>query len=230
MLPKLNTLDIDKVVIAPKKEYSINGNYEETVKDADMVLLGTGIYPNTEIFDQVVCMNDNYINCDGYMSTSDSDIFAAGDICFYPYKGIRIISGHFNQAHQQGVIAALNMLNKNVLYEYPPYVFSISFFDSNLYYVGISQQFDEIITDGSLDKLNLKAYYIFENKLVAFASINSPNSHNVIYEILKNNLNVSGNMIKSGQMKVDKLEKILKRMKARFFKLDSITTKQIEGN
>ena len=59
-------------------------------------------------------MADNYVKCDGYMNTSDPNIYAAGDIVSYPsiQNAERLSFAHYVAAQQQGSIAALNMLDK----------------------------------------------------------------------------------------------------------------------
>jgi NADPH-dependent 2,4-dienoyl-CoA reductase/sulfur reductase-like enzyme len=48
------------------------------------------------------------------LRTSNSNIFAAGDITNYPYflTGERARVEHYNEAIEQGTIAAFNMLDK----------------------------------------------------------------------------------------------------------------------
>jgi NADPH-dependent 2,4-dienoyl-CoA reductase/sulfur reductase-like enzyme len=59
-------------------------------------------------------MSDKYVKCDGYLNSSDPNIFAAGDIVSYPsiQNAERLSFAHYVAAQQQGSIAALNMLDK----------------------------------------------------------------------------------------------------------------------
>ncbi len=86
----------------------------DTNVKADLVLLATGVKPNTEYIYNSLTMSDNYVKCDAYMNTSDPNIFAAGDIVSYPsiQNGERLSFAHYVGAQQQGSIAALNMLDK----------------------------------------------------------------------------------------------------------------------
>jgi 3-phenylpropionate/trans-cinnamate dioxygenase ferredoxin reductase subunit len=59
---------------------------------ADLIILGLGVKPKIEYLFNSITTSENYIKCDAYGNTSDSNIFAAGDICSYPniYTGERV--------------------------------------------------------------------------------------------------------------------------------------------
>jgi len=81
-----------------------------------MIIFATGVQPRTEFLDKVVNLDKDYVKVDAYMNTTDPKIYAAGDVCSYPYikTGERINHGHWVTAQQQGAIAALNMLEEQV--------------------------------------------------------------------------------------------------------------------
>jgi len=217
--PKMNSSDVDSITYKENSSLIEKENVESQtshILNTDMVILGAGVTPNTEILDSVVSLENNYTKCDAYMSTSDKNIFAAGDITSYPsiFNGERVSSMHYVNAQQQGAIAALNMLGKNVLYDYIPFYW-VKFFDKSLHYVGYADSFDEVFIEGNLDELSFMAYYIKSNKVVAFASMNKPNSANIIYESFRNNLIPSAKSIKSGELTLEKLKGILKNIKPR---------------
>merc|ERR1712032_88238 len=128
---------------------------------ADMVLMGTGAKPNTDFAKDTVAVEKNFILCDKYLGTSDENIFAAGDVSSVPYfnTGERHTNGHLVNAQQQGSVAGLNMLEKNVPYEYVPYFWSRQW-DKSIQYTGYGTTWDEVFISGDLSKLNFVAYYI----------------------------------------------------------------------
>lgn len=219
LVPKKGSVNVEKVHITTKDEKRTS----EYIA-ADMVLLATGIYPNTEVLKQVITLDNGLVKCDPLLNSSDPHIYAAGDVCSYPsiYTSERIISSHFSNAYQQGAIAALNMLGRNVMYDYIPF-YSIKLFDMSLSYVGYIGRmgYDKVFIDGSLDQLKFNAYYIKNDELVAFASMNSPNAANIIYESMKNKLIHSVGLIENGEVTIQKLYDKLQKYNSSFTKLDN---------
>jgi NADPH-dependent 2,4-dienoyl-CoA reductase/sulfur reductase-like enzyme len=232
--PKPNTNEVETIIYTEKiqlKNDNENKKEEkiENTMDTQMVILGTGVSPNTEILESVVTLENNFVKCDAYMSTSDKDIFTAGDITSYPsiYNGERISSLHYVNAQQQGAIAALNMLGKNVLYDYIPF-FWVRFLDKSLHYVGYAESFDEVFIEGNPEEMSFMAYYIKNNKIVAFASMNKPNSANIIYESLRNNLIPSAKCIKAGELNLEKLKSVLKHIKPKCARAECVCANRMK--
>lgn len=80
---------------------------------ADLVLVGIGAVPNTELAVAAGLAIDNGIAVDATLATSDPDIFAAGDCCSFPqplYDHRRVRLESWRSAQEQGTLAACNML------------------------------------------------------------------------------------------------------------------------
>ncbi len=87
----------------------INGKYE----DFDMVILSTGVMPNTEIMKGKVNLDDRgFIIVNERMQTSNSDIYAAGDCVKTPYNSIQLAT----TAAKQGIVAGINASGGNAIY------------------------------------------------------------------------------------------------------------------
>jgi 3-phenylpropionate/trans-cinnamate dioxygenase ferredoxin reductase component len=73
--------------------------------DADMIIVGIGAVPRTEIAADAGLKIDNGIVVDEHLRTSDPDIFAAGDIArtYNPRLGRHIRVEHWANARRQGV-------------------------------------------------------------------------------------------------------------------------------
>lgn len=83
---------------------------------ADLVIVGIGAVPNTALAEMSGLAIDNGIAVDETLCTSDPDIFAAGDCCAFPlghYGGRRIRLEAWRNAHDQGTLAAANLLGAN---------------------------------------------------------------------------------------------------------------------
>lgn len=219
--------DIGSIIISKVKgdEEDGSNNNEEEVMESDMLLFGTGVLPNTEIMNNLVTLENDKIKCDAYLCSSDPNIFSAGDSCSYPsiFTGERINSSHYVAAQQQGAIAALNMMNKKVQYNYIPYYWT-RMWDKSLQYVGYAPVYDEIFINGNLNDKEMKfeAYYIKGNKVIAFACMNSPNSANIIYEAFRNNIVISGKSIKSGELSISSIKNMLKLTKGKCSKINCV--------
>ncbi|WP_034857862.1 NAD(P)/FAD-dependent oxidoreductase, partial [Sinorhizobium sojae] len=80
---------------------------------ADLVVVGIGAVPNTELAAAAGLTLDNGIAVDETLRTSDPDIFAAGDCCSFPlshYGGRRVRLEAWRNAQDQGTLAAANLL------------------------------------------------------------------------------------------------------------------------
>lgn len=96
-----------------------------TTIDADIVIMGTGVRPNTKWLANSGIEMDRFggIVCDPFMQTNLPDIYAAGDIASIPYwpTGGRTRIEHWVVALEQGTNAGFNMLGKFVPYSGIPF-------------------------------------------------------------------------------------------------------------
>ncbi len=64
--PKDNTMKIGSITIDESK--SDDNKDKRSCIEADMLILGTGVIPNTDILEKIVTFdNDNFVKCDAYM-------------------------------------------------------------------------------------------------------------------------------------------------------------------
>ena len=190
---------------------------------ADVVLVGVGIVPNTKIVADKLAMNKSFVKTDKYLNTSDENIYAAGDIASVPYflSGDYIALGHLVNAQQQGAVAALNMLDQKVSYDYVPYFWSRQW-DKTIQYTGYGTTWDEVFIDGDLTQLKFAAYYIKDNKVVAFAAMNTPNAANIMYEAFRNDKMPRATLIKDGTATLETIQKSLKTVKPKCKRADCV--------
>ncbi|HEX5265801.1 MAG TPA: FAD-dependent oxidoreductase, partial [Acidimicrobiales bacterium] len=78
------------------------------VIDADAVVVGIGITPNTSLAAEAGLTVDNGILVDEHLASSDSDIFGAGDVAnaYYPSLERHLRLEHWSAALNQGPVAA----------------------------------------------------------------------------------------------------------------------------
>ncbi len=81
--------------------------------EADLIVVGIGAVPNTELAEAAGLAIENGIAVDERLCTSDPDIYAAGDCCSFPlphYGGRRVRLEAWRNAQDQGALAAVNLM------------------------------------------------------------------------------------------------------------------------
>lgn len=115
--------------------------------DADLVIMGIGATPATWFLKDTVALDkDGGVNTDVFLrSTSNKDVFAAGDIASYPYfyTAERVRVEHISEAIGQGAHAALNMVGKMQPYAGVPFFWTRAF-NKSLACVGVINGYDKV--------------------------------------------------------------------------------------
>jgi 3-phenylpropionate/trans-cinnamate dioxygenase ferredoxin reductase subunit len=96
----------------------------------DMVVVGIGAQPVTELAGSAGIELENGIAVDAKLRTSKADIFAAGDCCSFPhalFDGRRVRFEAWRNAQDQGAAAARNMLGADEDYDAVPWMWSDQF-------------------------------------------------------------------------------------------------------
>lgn len=132
---------------------------------ADVVLLATGIQPVTGFIHDLPLREDGSLLADSQLRVTP-DVWVAGDIASYltPQGPLRV--EHYRVAHQQGRIAAFNMLDKRMMYDRVPF-FWTTHFGTRYEYLGHADKWDEYRLIGSLEKKTFIALYGQQGKLAA---------------------------------------------------------------
>ncbi|MET0966235.1 MAG: FAD-dependent oxidoreductase [Nakamurella sp.] len=104
---------------------------------ADLVVVGIGIAPVTDLADEAGLQVDNGIVTDELLRTSDPNIWACGDVAasFNPLLGTRLRVEHWANALNGGPAAARSMLGGTEPYARVPYFFSDQY-DLGMEYTG----------------------------------------------------------------------------------------------
>ena len=154
--------------------------------DADMVIVGVGVKPVTNLTGNIEPDKKGGYKVDKYMRLGDDDHYAAGDLARFNfwYTGEDIRIEHWRTAHQQGIAAAHNMAGKKFEYR------SIPFFWTKqagiaLHYVGHAENWDEVIIDGDIDEHNFIAFYVKKGKIHAAAAVNRPREISAVEELMR---------------------------------------------
>lgn len=145
---------------------------------ADMVIVGIGVVPETELAEQAGLRLDNGIAVDARAHTSQADIYAAGDCSSHPsalyHRSIRLES--VQNANDQSRVAAANMCGDDQVYTATPWFWSDQF-DVKLQSAGLCEGYDETSVEGDVSPENSEGFvikYFREGKLIAADCINRP--------------------------------------------------------
>jgi 3-phenylpropionate/trans-cinnamate dioxygenase ferredoxin reductase subunit len=141
--------------------------------DCDLVVVGAGVTPRTELAQRAGIEVDDGIVVDKYLQTSCPGIFAAGDVASaqHPLWDTRIRVEHWANARDQGPAAARNMLGAQVAYDRVPYVFSDQY-DVGMEYSGHAPQWDEVVLRGDAAAREFIAFWLREGRVLAGMNVN----------------------------------------------------------
>ena len=141
--------------------------------EADAVVVGVGIAPNTELAEAGGLDIDNGIVVDERCRTSAPGVYAAGDVANHqhPVFGRRIRVEHFDNALKMGAHVARVMVGKDEPFEDPHWFWSDQY-DINLQYAGFAYSWDDVVIRGSVGDRSFCAFYLNEGVLLACLGMN----------------------------------------------------------
>ncbi|MCI5105694.1 MAG: FAD-dependent oxidoreductase [Pseudomonadales bacterium] len=117
--------------------------------DADLVVIGVGIEPNTALAETAGLVVNNGIVVDEFARTNDPDIFAAGDCACHPsqlyQRPLRLES--VQNANDQARVAAANICGKQTVYDVVPWFWSDQY-ALKLQTAGLQDGHDQLVLRG----------------------------------------------------------------------------------
>lgn len=142
---------------------------------ADVLIVGVGAKPNTELAEQAGLAVDNGVLVDQALRTQDPDIYAAGDVAnaFHPFYGRPIRVEHWANALHGGPAAARSMLDQQTTDDRLPYFFTDQY-DVGMEYTGWFPPggYDRVITRGDPPGNAFHAFWLTTNRVVAGMHVN----------------------------------------------------------
>ena len=175
---------VEVITGTPVESFRGDGRVEKVVLangteiDADVVIVGIGVKPNTEWLDNSGLTIDNGIVCDETCQAAPG-IVAAGDVARWPNSlfGEQMRVEHWDNAVEQGVYAARRLLaGESEIEPYAPTPwFWTDQFDRKIQLAGRTRPTDEVkIVTGSTEERRFAAAYGREGKLVGILGFNRP--------------------------------------------------------
>jgi 3-phenylpropionate/trans-cinnamate dioxygenase ferredoxin reductase component len=142
---------------------------------ADVVVVGVGITPNTQLAAQAGVKVENGVMVDERLRSSDPDIYAAGDVAcaFHPLLGRHIRVEHWANALNQPLIAARAMLGQDVVYDRVPYFYTDQF-DLGMEYSGHVDPggYDRVVFRGDVPGREFLAFWVGDGRVLAGMNVN----------------------------------------------------------
>jgi 3-phenylpropionate/trans-cinnamate dioxygenase ferredoxin reductase subunit len=147
----------------------------------DMVVLGIGVTPNTELAQQARIACDNGILTDALGRTSEGDVIAIGDVAntvlpAVPGGPARMRLESIQAANDGARAAASALAGKPQPFDGVPWFWSDQH-DLKLQMAGLPQPGDEAVLRGDMQSARFSLFYLRGGALVAAHSVNRPAEH-----------------------------------------------------
>ena len=142
---------------------------------ADIVIVGIGIIPNTELAEAAGIVCNNGIVVDDHCCTSDPNVYAAGDCTNHPNPLLdrRLRLESVPNAMDQARVSTANMLGDDKTYAAIPWFWSDQY-ELKLQMVGFSADGDAQVLRGDMTSNQFAIFYLKDGKVVAADAVNSP--------------------------------------------------------
>jgi 3-phenylpropionate/trans-cinnamate dioxygenase ferredoxin reductase subunit len=143
--------------------------------DADVLVVGVGTVPNTELAEQAGLPASQGIEVDEHFATAAPDVYAIGDVAaqHLPGYGHRIRVEHHDTALRHGRVAARNMLGQR-----EPFVdvhwFWSDQFEHTISSAGLADGPGELVIRGSLEQRSFSAFSLDGDRVRAVIALNRP--------------------------------------------------------
>jgi 3-phenylpropionate/trans-cinnamate dioxygenase ferredoxin reductase subunit len=143
--------------------------------DTELVVVGVGIRPRTELATASGLDVDNGILTDEHLRTFDPDVFAAGDVAnaMHPLLRRRLRVEHWANAIRQGELAGRTMLGRDDIDGRPPYFFSDQY-DLGMEYTGYVEpgDADRVVFRGDVAAREFVAFWLAGDRVLAGMNVN----------------------------------------------------------
>ena len=144
--------------------------------DADLVLVGIGSSPNTELAQAAGLDCSNGIRVNEICQTSDPSIYAAGDCTSFVRNGQQIRLESVQNAADQGDLVARVLAGETVTYTALPWFWSDQY-DCKLQIVGLNQGHDQTVIRPGANASSMSVWYYRDTELLAIDAMNEPKSY-----------------------------------------------------
>jgi 3-phenylpropionate/trans-cinnamate dioxygenase ferredoxin reductase subunit len=145
----------------------------DEVVEADLVLVGVGAAPNTELAAAAGLPLENGILVDSRLRADDPSILAAGDVALADNAALdrRVRVEHWDNAIRQGRLAAATILGRDETYDWQPYFYTDQY-DLGMEYVGLGAAGDQVVVRGDIASGEFIAFWLRDDAVSAAMNVN----------------------------------------------------------
>jgi 3-phenylpropionate/trans-cinnamate dioxygenase ferredoxin reductase subunit len=155
------------------------------VVDADLVVVGIGVVPNTELADRAALAVDNGIVVDLHLLTEDPAISAIGDCASYPNTAgtgrLRLES--IQNAVDHARCVANRLVGNDLPYQSVPWFWTEQY-SSKLQMAGLVTGYDHTVVRGSIEEGAFSVFCFAGDRLLGVESVNRTRDHMAARKLL----------------------------------------------
>lgn len=153
--------------------------------DADLVIIGIGVIPNTELAADAGLEISNGVVVDELAQTSDPDIVAVGDCTNHPNDllGYRLRLESVPNAMEQAKTAAATLCGQHKPYHALPWFWSDQY-NIKLQIAGMNRGYERVVIRGVPATDQFVAWYMKGNQVLAADCINNPKEFMIAKKII----------------------------------------------
>ena len=150
-----------------KKNEAFTIYYNNETLLSDLIIIGVGSAPNTEIFQNTSLKIDNGILTDEFSATSIEDVFAAGDVSnfYHPFYQDHMRLESYKHAQNHGINAGKNLIGLKTSYSEIPWMWSDQF-NLNLQLTGICNDYETSVQRGSTLEEGIIYFFLKNRKIM----------------------------------------------------------------
>lgn len=179
----------------------------DRILPAELVLVGVGAIPNTELAKQAGIHCDNGIQVNATMQTNIADIFAIGDCAnhenyFAGQRRIRLES--VQNANDQAITVAKFVTEQPIAYKNVPWFWTDQG-DVRLQMTGLSFDTNDYVIRGDLHSGRFSVFHYAADKLVAIDSVNQPVDHMMARKLLEAGISPTKDQVADMQINLKSL-------------------------
>jgi 3-phenylpropionate/trans-cinnamate dioxygenase ferredoxin reductase subunit len=158
------------------------------VVDADLVVVGVGAIPSTELAEAAGLTINNGIQVDASLRSSDERIYAAGDVAnaWHPVLGAYLRNEHWETARATGKVAAASMAGETAEMDAIPYFYTDQF-ELGMEYSGYGPltRGAQVVYRGDPASLEFIAFWLAEGRVVAGMNVNVWDVNDQVQELIR---------------------------------------------
>ena len=142
------------------------------ILETDLIIIGIGSKPNTDIFMNSSLEIDNGIITDEFSQTSEEDVYAAGDVSnfFHPFYGTYMRLESFKHAQNHGINAGRNIVGRKTSYNQIPWMWSDQF-NLNLQMTGVCIDYETFAKRGQSISEGIIYFFLKNRKIIGACGV-----------------------------------------------------------